>query len=125
MTFTGKELFELGVPKAKIKFFVGREFSSKDELLGELHPKELAEVKKIFTWIDWLWETFDPSWMPMKMNGTNPERMSKSELKRLFDSKSIEVNGTFPTSLDECSSDMFPIKSFIWFPNGKRRTHWI
>lgn len=124
MTFTGKELFELGVSQNKIKFFVGREFSSKEELLDELTPKKTTEAARVFTWIDWLWDNFKPSWMPMKMNGTNPETMSKSELKRLFESKSIEINGTFPTSSDECSSDMFPIKSFIWFPNGKRKTHW-
>lgn len=124
MKFNGKELFELGVPQNKIKFFVGREFSSKEELIQELAPKEDHKIEKVFTWVDWVWNTFKPSWMPMKMNGTNPEAMSKSELKRLFDSKSIEINGTFPTSTEECKDDMFPITSFIWFPNGKRLTRW-
>ncbi len=126
MKFTGRELFELGVPQNKIKLFIGREFSSKDELLEELKPKEKIEEEKVFTWIDWLVESFGLNLLPMKMNGDKPEKMSKSELKRLFDSKSIEINGKFFSSSDECCGEEFPIKSFVWFPKSqKKKTTWV
>lgn len=124
MKFDGKQLFELGVPQNKIKFFIGKEFSSKEELLEELKPKEQVESEKVFTWVDWLLETFPH--LPCKMNGNKPEKMSKSELKRIFDSKSIEINGKFFNSKDECNDDEFPIKTFVWFPKSKeRRTTWL
>ena len=124
MKFNGKELFELGVPQNKIKFFIGREFNSKDELLKELRPKETIQ-DDTFTWVDWLWFTFSTSHMPMRMNGNHPEAMSKSELKRLFDSNSIQINYKYFKSTDECRSEEFPITQFVWFPNGKRKTTWL
>jgi len=125
MTFNGKELFELGVPQNKIKFFIGKEFGSKEELLEELKPKEVEVREETFTWIDWLVETFGLSLLPMRFNGDKPEMMSKSELKRLFDSKSIEINEKFFSSTDECKDEEFPIQSFIWFPkNSKKRNTW-
>jgi len=125
MKFDGKQLFELGIPKNKIKFFIGRDFNSTQELLDELNPKDEVIVEKVYTWVDWVWERFKRSDMPMKMNGTNPELMSKSELKRLFDSKSIEINGMTPISTERCDESSFPITSFIWFPKGKRLTRWF
>ena len=50
--------------------------------------------------------------------------MSKSELRRLFDSKSIRINGVCFSSNDECCEEHFPINDFVWFPNGKRKTTW-
>lgn len=124
MKFKGKELFDLGVPQNKIKLFINREFSSSEELLEELKPKEYIESEKVFTWVDWLLETFPH--LPCKMNGNKPEKMSKSELKRIFDSKSIEINGKFFTSKDECKDEEFPIKTFVWFPKSKeRKTTWV
>lgn len=46
MKFSGKELFELGVPQSKIKFLIGLEFSSVDELKKELTPTESKNKKK-------------------------------------------------------------------------------
>lgn len=124
MKFNGKELFDLGVPQNKIKFFISREFSNKEELLEELKPKETVNIDKVFTWVDWLLETFPH--LPCKFNGDKPEKMSKSELKRLFDSKSIEINGKFFSSKDECVDEEFPIQKFVWFPKSeKRKTTWL
>jgi len=125
MKFNGKQLFELGVPQNKIKFFVNFEFESEQALLDKLNEKsEVIEKTKVFTWVDWVFQTFKVETMPRKMNGNSPEIMSKSEMKRLLDNKSIEINGKFPTSETEVTDDDFPIKSFIWFPNGKRKTNW-
>jgi hypothetical protein len=125
MKFNGKQLFELGVPQNKIKFFVNVEFESEQALLDKLNEKsENIKKPKVFTWVDWVFENFKPEWMPARMNGNVGELMSRSEMKRLLDSKSIEINGKFPTSETEVTDDDFPIKSFIWFPNGKRKTNW-
>lgn len=118
MKFSGKELFELGVPQNKIKFFVGREFASVEELQAELAPKEHVQVEKAFTWVDWVWGAFD--FLPMQMNGDLPVKMSRSQLKRIFDSKSIEINGKFFSSTDKCEDSEFPIKSMVWFPKSDK-----
>jgi hypothetical protein len=126
MKFNGKELHDLGVPKNKIKFFINKEFSSKEEMLAEAFPESNSEKKeKVYTWIDWLLDTFEITHLPMKMNGTAAEKMSKSELRRIFDSKSIRINQKFPTSSEECSDEDFPINDFVWFPKGKRITTWV
>lgn len=119
MKFSGKELFDLGVPQNKIKLFINREFSSKEEIFEELKPKE-SKNEKVFTWIDWLWDRFGPTQLPMKFNGEKPERMSKSELRRIFDSKSIVINGKNFKSTDVCLDDEFPIQTFVWFPKSKK-----
>lgn len=125
MKFDGRQLFDLGVPKNKIKLFIGREFLNEDELLNELRPVENSEVEISYTWVDWLVDTFTLNLLPMRMNGDKPERMSKSELKRLFDSNSIEINGKFFKSSDRCEDSEFPIHSFIWFPKSvKRKNTW-
>lgn len=51
--------------------------------------------------------------------------MSKSELRRVFDSGGIEINGKFFKSTDECLDEEFPIFKLIWFPKSKRKTTWI
>lgn len=124
MKFSGKELFELGVPQNKIKFFVGREFDSVEALKAELAPKEVKHEERVFTWVDWIMRTFPVTWLPMGLKGELPVPMSRSELKRIFDSKSIQINGYFPNSKDECRDSDFPIWEFVWFPKGKRKTTW-
>lgn len=115
----------MGVPQKKIKFFIGREFKSKDDILRELRPKVVSVGPKVFTWVDWIWKNFEVHCLPMMLVGEMPAPMSRSELKRLFDNKSIEINGKFPTSKDECKDEDFPIQSWVWFPNGKRKTFWV
>lgn len=124
MKFSGKELFELGVPQNKIKFFVGKEFSSKEELLEELKPKESVE-DNTWTWVDWFFWALGPDLMPMRSYGDKITKMSRSELKRIFDSNSILINGKNFKSTDECSDEEFPIQSIIWFPkSSKSRVTW-
>lgn len=125
MKFSGKELFELGVPQNKIKLFVGREFNSVEELQAELAPKEVIQKEKVFTWVDWILRTFPVNQLPCMLNGDTPMPMSRSELKRLFDSKSIEINGKFFTSTDECLDEEFPLVSWVWFPKGKRKNTFV
>lgn len=126
MIFNGKELFDLGVPQNKIKFFVGKEFSSVEELLEELKPKEQDVRVEVFSWVDWLVNTFTLNLLPMRANGDKPEKMSKSELRRIFDSRSIEINGKFFSSTDECLDEEFPIRSFVWYPKSKKKkTTWV
>lgn len=118
MKFSGKELFELGVPQNKIKFFVGREFSSVEELKAELTPKENTQ-EKVRTWVDWVWDTFHP-FLPMQLNGDLPTPMSRSQLKRIFDSKSLEINGEFFKSSDPFDEDVLPLVSMVWFPKSEK-----
>ena len=127
MKFNGKELFELGVPQNKIKFFIGREFASKEELLEELKPKEIIrkDQEKVFTWIDWLFKTFPVTNLPMHSHGEKPVPMSKSELKRIFDSGGVKINGQFPKSDVECREEDFPITSWIWFPKSIKKVTWL
>lgn len=122
MKFTGKQLFDIGVPQSKIKFFVGREFESEQDVLAELNaPKETKAAAKN-TVLDWIWNTFPH--LPMMMNGEKPVKMSKSELKRLMDSGSVEINKAQPKSTAEFSEITFPITSFVWFPKSKRKVSW-
>lgn len=124
MKFNGKELFEMGVPQNKIKFFVGREFESKEELLEELKPKEQI-IDDTWTWVDQFFWSLGPDLMPMRSIGDKPMPMSRSELKRIFDSNSILINGKNFKSTDECMDEEFPIKSIIWFPkSSKSRVTW-
>lgn len=126
MKFTGKELFDHGVPQNKIKFFIGREFGSVESLLKEINPKlQIDSIDSpIFTWVDWLWKNF-PN-LPCRMNGDKPEKMSRSELKRILDSKSLNINNKFFTSKCECLNEEFPITKMIWFPNSsKRKNTWV
>lgn len=58
MKFNGKELFEMGVPQNKIKFFINREFTSKQEVLDELIPSVKVEKIEGTAWVDWIWVTF-------------------------------------------------------------------
>jgi hypothetical protein len=124
MKFNGKELFELGVPQNKIKLFIGRDFSSKEELLGELKPK-VSNTVKVFTWVDWCFQNLEP----YEIHSRDPVvglTTSRAELKRVFDSGSIEINGKFFTSTDECKAEEFPLQSITWFPKNKkkRNTFW-
>ncbi len=119
MKFSGKELFELGVPQNKIKFFVGKEFESKEALLIELQPKEVEVVEKVRTWADWVWDTFNP-FLPFQFNGDMPVPMSKSQLRRIFDSRSLEINGGFFKSSDPFDEDILPIVSMVWFPKSEK-----
>jgi hypothetical protein len=119
--FDGRQLFELGVPKDKIKFYIGKEFGSVEEILEDLKPKK-SEKDRVYTWVDYLWEVITPKFLPMQMNGNLPVRASKSEIRRWLDSSSVEINGKFPTSKDECGDEEFPLTSLIFFPNGKRKT---
>lgn len=122
MKFTGKKLFELGVPQNKIKFFVGREFNSESDIIAELNvPKEVKEVLHD-TIFEWIWNTF--AHLPMHMNGEKPVKMSKSELKRLLDGGGISINNRCPKSNDCFLTDDFPIRSFVWFPKSKRKVSW-
>lgn len=119
MKFTGKELFDLGVPKNKIKFFVGREFSSIDELKEELIPKTQENSKLENTWLEFIWDVFPH--LPMLIKGDEktgiPIKMSKSELKRLMDNKAVLINGNTPSSRDV--KDEF-CEEIIFFPNSDK-----
>jgi hypothetical protein len=125
MKFNGKELFELGVPQNKIKFFIGQEFTSKEELLEELKPKEIIKKEKVFTWLNWLWKNFEVSELPMRLHGDKPVPMSKSELTRIFDSGGVEINGQYHKSDAECREEDFPITSWIWFPKSIKKVTWL
>lgn len=116
MKFSGKELFELGVPQNKIKLFVGREFNSVEELQAELAPKEVIQKEKVFTWVDWVCGAFDH--LPMQLHGDLPVKMSKSQLKRILDSRSLEINGKFFNSIEPCEDSEFPLQSMVWFPKS-------
>lgn len=123
MKFSGKELFDIGVPQNKIKFFVGRHFVSKEELLAELNtPKEVKIVAEN-TISDWIVKTFPH--LPMTMNGEKPIKMSKSELRRIMDSGGILINGRNPKSDETFLETDFPITEFVWFPKSKRKTTWV
>jgi hypothetical protein len=125
MKFSGKELFELGVPQNKIKVFVAREFDSVEHLLNELKPKEQEETVRVFTWVDWILQTFPVTQLPCALVGDKPVPMSKSELKRILNNKSLLINGKFPTATDECKDEDFPITEWVWFPKGDRKTTWL
>lgn len=120
MKFSGKELFEMGIPKPKIKFYIDKEFSSKEELLNSLNVKVDDGCYKKYTWVNWILDNFNH--LPPNDFGT---KMSNSELKRLFDKNSIRINNKFFKSTDECLEEEFPIYDFIWFPKGKRKTTWV
>jgi hypothetical protein len=127
MKFTGKQLLDLGCPQNKIKFFVGVEFESEEDFKQKLQdavkPKESKE-KSLNSFHHWIWNTF--SILPMMFKGEKAVPMSKSELGRILDSGGIQVNNIFPKSNDEVIDDVFPIKTFIWFPKSKtRKTTWI
>ncbi len=62
------------------------------------------------------------SWLPMRLNGNMPEKMSNSELRRLLDSGGVIVNGE---ALAAESSFDFPIWELIFFPKSERRTTMI
>lgn len=125
MIFTPQELLKIGVPPKKIKLFIGVDFASEEAVLDSLKPKEEAYTKAVTDlWLNWIWNTF-PN-LPMSFLGELPIKMSRSELKRILDSKSLEVNGKFPTSKCEISDADFPITSFVWFPkSNKRKTTWL
>jgi hypothetical protein len=124
MTFTGRQLLDLGVPPNKIKFYVNREFQSTDEIFESLNVTKVQKTEKVFTWVDWIWQEFQ-SFLPMKFNGNLPVKMSKSELVRLLDSKSIEINNKFPNSKEECILSDFPVTQFTWFPKSKNKVTWM
>jgi hypothetical protein len=119
MKFSGKELFELGVPQNKIKLFVGKEFESKEALLEAIKPKEVETKERVRTWADWVWDTFHP-FLPFQHNGDLPVEMSKSQLRRIMDSKSLEINGGFPKALAPFDDDILPIVSMVWFPKSEK-----
>jgi hypothetical protein len=125
MKFSGKELFDLGVPQNKIKFFLGKEFDSIEHLQNELKPKEQEEVVRVFTWVDWILRTFPVTQLLCALVGDRPMPMSKSELKRILNNKSLKINGMFPTATDECKDEHFPITEWVWFPKGDRKTTWL
>ncbi len=67
MKFDGKQLFELGVPKNKIKFYIGVEFESAQSVLDSLkvsNTMEIAEKKK--TWVEWIWNNIPHLTMMIK-----------------------------------------------------------
>lgn len=126
MKFTGKELFEYGVIQNRIKFYIGKEFDSIESLLREINLIQInqTDTNTVFTWVDWIWKTFTQ--LPCRMNGNSPEKMSRSELKRILDSKSLNINNKFFTSKCECLDKEFPISKMIWFPNSsKRKNTWV
>lgn len=125
MKFSGKELHELGVPPNRIKFFVGKEFDSVEHLKSELEPKEQEQAEKVFTWVDWIFRTFPVNQLPCALVGDRPMPMSKSELKRILNNKSLLINGMFPNATDECKDEHFPITEWVWFPKGDRKTTWL
>jgi hypothetical protein len=122
MKFNGKELLIMGVPQKEIKFCIGVEFDSPDAVFPFLRERKPVKEKKqsCDTWVDWIWRTFPH--LPMVLNGDTktgiPIKMSKSELRRVFERKSIEINGIFPGPDDECREEDFPIFSLTWFPNS-------
>lgn len=119
MKFNGKELFDLGVPQKKIKLFIGREFSSKEELLEELKPKENTFTPQGETWADWIWNNIPH--LPMLIKGDKktgvPIKMSKSQLKRFMDDGAILIDHEYPSSTDLKPEGELP-EHIIWFPNN-------
>jgi hypothetical protein len=129
MKLNGKDLFELGVPQDKIKFCIGQDFESPESVFVFLDSlKQVKQTRRICdTWVDWIWRTFPH--LPMVLNGDAKTgtciKMSKSELRRVFERKSIEINGKFPGPNDECREEDFPILSLTWFPKSdKSRVSW-
>lgn len=123
MTFSGKELFELGVPKNKIKYFIGKDFTSKDEILQILNSKPAITKadESILTVKRWVLDTFD--YLPMVMKGNLPIKMSNSELSRILDSGGLVINNQTPKS-DAPIAPLFPISSMVWFPKSSHKITW-
>jgi hypothetical protein len=124
MKFSGKELFDLGVPQNKIKLFIGRDFADSAAVLAELAPKPEAAKIKLDLVIDWIWKTFP--FLPMALNGEQPVVMSKSELKRVASNGCISFNGRILGENSEFEAGDFPVREFVWFPkNDKKRVTWV
>ena len=122
MKFNGKELFNLGVPPAKIKFFVNKEFESEESLLKEaLQDKPKSKrPNDDGTWFQWIWDTFPH--LPMEVHGDAkngvPVKMSKSKLRRYMDQSAIHIDDT-PVDSKKIK-DKLP-KNITWFPKSKER----
>jgi hypothetical protein len=127
MKFSGKELFNLGIPQNKIKLFVNREFENLESLFNELNKQEVKDKEVTgISILEFIWKHFK-SILPWMNNGDLPVKMSKSELKRVMDNSGLLFNGRRPNSKDVFDLDAdFPIKELIWFPNSKeKKTTWI
>ncbi len=123
MKFSGKELFEIGVPKKKIKNFINKEFESAEEILELATAKVFTKQDTVYTWVNWL--TANVQFLPLGSNGNKTAPMSQSELRRALDSKSVLINGKTFTSEDSCGDEEFPITSLVFFPKGKRKTTYL
>ena len=112
MTFTGKQLFEMGCPQTRIKLLINKEFESEEaaraEFIVEKKEKKVDNPDSIFNFL------VKFRHLPMHLNGNSPEKMSNSELRRLLDSGGVRVNGISPKADDSFS---FPIWELIFFPN--------
>jgi|SRR6478736_8911321 len=122
MKADGKTLFRLRCPQNKIKFFIGVEFSSEQELIEKFSQEKEASPMKDGEIFSWIWNTFDH--LPMVLHGDKPLKMSKSELRRTMDGGAVIFNSRKISSQEDFKLDDFPIRDFAWFPNGKRRT-WV
>lgn len=47
------------------------------------------------------------------------KELSRGEVRRWLQNKSVEINGVKPSPLDDIE---LPIKSLVFFPKGNRRT---
>ena len=124
MTFTGKQLNELGCPPDIIKFFVNKEFKDEAEVteafknFRKTPPKsdEQKEIERI------LREDPDCAFNVLMELGHFPgscPNPSKRQLRQWLEQGAIRVNGKFPEPQNHVNS---PITDLVFFPGAKSQT---
>ena len=131
MTFTGKQLNDMGCPPNIIKFFVNKEFADENSVkeafqnhksLGKNEEeKEADRICKDDPDCAFrvLWD-LGQEWSCLPGNPHQSDgKMTKSELRRILDSGSVRINQKFPKSVDFVD---FPINDLVFFSGSKRQT---
>lgn len=128
MTFSGKELKDLGCPQNKIKFFVGREYESVEALQTAINehrstPSKTDDQKEqdriLREDLDCAFNVlFELGMFPWSLQA-NSNTPSKREVRQWLDQGAVRINGKFPKAHETV---LFPITDLVFFPGAKRQT---
>lgn len=121
MTYSGKQLLDLGVPQNKIKYFVNREFGSESDIFAELSAPKKSGYEKTGELFNHIWNSLNYC-LPTLHNGNASVKMSKSELRRLMDQAAVLFNGRRPAAKEDWLCGEVGIAQLIFFPNSKKHT---
>ncbi len=122
MTFSGKELKDLGCPQNRIKFLIGIEFESEEAARQSFTQEKKEKSDDLEGTVFSFLRDLPRTWLPMDFRGEMPERMSNSGLRRLLESGGVKLNGQTPKPDDNFE---FPIVELIFFPKSERKTTFI